>query len=62
MKRILSALLLCAMILPLAACGGTGGVSTDAETQPSTTVALGPEVTIYGNGVVPVMISSASMI
>ena len=62
MKRILSVLLLCAMILPLAACGGTVGVSTDAETQPSTTVALGPEVTIYGNGVVPVMISSASMI
>ncbi|MBR4335858.1 MAG: hypothetical protein IKP74_05325, partial [Clostridia bacterium] len=62
MKRILSVLLLCAMILPLAACGGTVGVSTDAETQPSTTVALGPEVTIYGNGVVPVMISSASII
>ena len=62
MKRILSHLLLCAMILPLAACGGTVGVSTDAETQPSTTVALGPEVTIYGNGVVPVMISSATII
>ena len=60
MKKVLSLLLVFAMILPFAACGKK---VKDATTEdPSvTTEQLGPDVTIYGDGVSPTLILSSSI-
>ena len=57
MKRVLSLLLVFAMILPFAACTK----KTKGATTAATTEQLGPEVTIYGDGVSPALILSASV-
>ena len=59
MKKILSALLVLAMIFPFAACGATI-VSTE-KASARTTEAPGPEITVYGDGVSPSMIVSAGI-
>ena len=56
MKRVLSLLLVFAMILPFAACTKKAKNATS-----STTEQLGPDVTIYGDGVSPALILAASV-
>ena len=57
MKRVLSLFLVFAMILPFAACTK----KTKGATTAATTEQLGPEVTIYGDGVSPALILAASV-
>ena len=57
MKKVLSLLLVFAMILPFAACGKKVKDATTAVT----TEQLGPDVTIYGDGVSPTLILSSSI-
>ena len=56
MKRVLSLLLVFAMILPFAACTKKAKNATSATTEQ-----LGPDVTIYGDGVSPALILAASV-
>ena len=57
MKKVLSLLLVFAMILPFAACGKKVKDATTA----ATTEKLGPDVTVYGDGVSPTLILSSSI-
>ena len=57
MKRVLSLLLVFAMILPFAACAKKDKNATTA----ATTEQLGPDVTVYGDGVSPQLILSGIM-
>ena len=57
MKRVLSLVLVFAMILPFAACSKRAKNATTA----ATTEQLGPDVTIYGDGVSPALILAASV-
>ena len=57
MKRVLSLVLVFAMILPFAACTKRAKNATTA----ATTEKLGPDVTIYGDGVSPALILAASV-
>ncbi|MBR4661637.1 MAG: hypothetical protein IKO92_02760, partial [Clostridia bacterium] len=56
MKRVLSLVLVFAMILPFAACTKRAENATAATTEK-----LGPDVTIYGDGVSPALILAASV-
>ena len=56
MKRVLSLVLVFAMILPFAAC-----TKRAKNANAATTEQLGPDVTIYGDGVSPALILAASV-